>query len=312
MAIDGVLTLSDDDLARLGITPAEIADAIEAALLDKAAGRLHTAPKAALLPGRGRYMMSTLAVGDDGLTVVKTVTVSPDNPERDLPTINGAIQVFDAETGLLKAVMGANWITAHRTAGLSAVAARRLAPSDARVIGFVGTGIQAQSHLEAFRQMFPLEHVQAFGRGPANLERLEAKATSLGLGFNSVSDPNDLLESADLIVTSVTLDYSIAPFLDARRLKPGAFAAITDLTIPWYPECLSAFGTIVVDDLEQERAAERPMVPASGIAGDLTGLVTGEVTPGAPDAPRAFAFRGISLGDYAVAALALRRAEAHG
>ena len=145
----GAARLTDADLESLGLSPGEIADAIEAALVQKSEGRLHTAPKAALLPGGGRYMMSTLAVGDDGLTVVKTVTVSPDNPARGLPSINGAIQVFDAETGLLKAVLDANWITAVRTAGLSAVAARRLAMSPLTVSGLpapVKTVMATESH----------------------------------------------------------------------------------------------------------------------------------------------------------------------
>lgn len=308
--MDDILILSDDDLAGLGITPGEIATAIENALIAKAGGRLHTAPKAALMPGGGRYMMSTLAVGDDGLTVVKTVTVSPDNPAKGLPTINGAIQVLDAETGLLRAVMGANWITAHRTAGLSAVAARSLAPKHAETVAFVGTGVQAQSHLDAFADMFPLKHVQAYGRGAANLARLEQKTKKMGLSFKAAKTPREALSDADLIVTSVTLDYTIEPFLDASWLKPGAFAAITDLTIPWLPESLAHFGTIVVDDLEQERASERPMVNPGQIAGDLTELVAGTVPLAEGDAPSAFAFRGISLGDYAVATLALSRAEA--
>ena len=115
---------------------------------------------------------------------------------------------------------------------------------------------------------------------------------------------------SDIIVTSVTLDYSIAPFLDAGLMKPGAFAAITDLCIPWQPESLATFRTIVVDDLEQERASEKPMVDPKAIAGDLTDLVAGRVV----DTPRpaAFAFRGIALGDYAAAVLALARAEANG
>lgn len=306
----GVLTLTDDDLAGLGITPVDVANAIENALIAKAGGRLHTAPKAALLPGGGRYMMSTLAVGDDGLTVVKTVTVSPENPSRGLPTINGAIQVFDAETGLLRAVMDANWITAHRTAGLSAVAARLMADREAKTVAFVGTGVQAQSHLDAFAALFPLAHVQAFGRGPRNLGLLKDKSEAMGLSFLAADTPEETLQGADLVVTSVTLDYSIEPFLDARWLKSGAFASITDLTIPWHPNSLDAFGTIIVDDLEQERAAERPMVPAARIAGDLTDLVAGRVATRIDGQPSAFAFRGVSLGDYAVAALALRRAEA--
>jgi ornithine cyclodeaminase/alanine dehydrogenase len=103
----------------------------------------------------------------------------------------------------------------------------------------------------------------------------------------------------------VTLNYDTAPFLDANELKPGAFAAVTDLMIPWASP--DPFATVVVDDLEQERGAERPMVPASRIATDLGGLVAGGPRFD-PEKRAAFAFRGIALGDYAATALALTRA----
>ena len=303
---DTVLNLPDATLETLGITPTEIADAIEAALIAKAEGRLHVTPKSALLPGGGRYMMSTLAVGDDGFTVLKTVSVCPDNPGRGLPAINGAILVLDAETGLLRAVMGANWITAHRTAALSAVAARRLADPASSTIGFIGCGVQARSHLAAFRTMFPIKTVLAFGRGKTNRDAFVSEAADSGLTATAATS-DEVLEQADIIVTSVTLDYTIEPFLDATRLKPGAFAAITDLCIPWKDDSLAALKTIVVDDIDQETTAERPMVPANRIDGDLTDLVAGRITK--TDRPAAFAFRGIALGDYAAATLALRRAE---
>ncbi|MEM9969671.1 MAG: ornithine cyclodeaminase family protein, partial [Pseudomonadota bacterium] len=251
--------LSDAALAGLGIAPREMANAVEAALRAKADGRLFTAPKAALLPGGGRYVMSTLAAGGEDFIVVKTVGVFPENADRDLPAINGAIQVLDAKTGLLRAVMDAGWVTAVRTAALSAVAARRLANPDATTVAFVGCGVQASSHLAAFLEMFPLQRVLAVGRGQANVERLCAEASGLGLTAGPASAETALTE-ADIVVTSVTLDYSIAPFLDAGLMKPGAFAAITDLFIPWHAESAAAFDTVVVDDLEQERAAEKPML----------------------------------------------------
>lgn len=306
---DDFLHLSDRALSDLGIPPAELADAVEQALIAKSEGRLHVTPKSALLPGGGRYMMSTLAVGDKGLTVLKTVAVCPDNPGRGLPAINGAILVLDAETGLLKAVLGANWITAHRTAALSAVAARQLADPKSATIGFIGCGVQAQSHLTAFRDMFPLTHALAHGRGAANRDALLEVARQNGLAAEAAA-PDEVLRQSDIVVTSVTLDYSIPPFLDARLMKPTAFAAITDLCIPWRPEGMGHFQTIVVDDIEQERTAEKPMVTPDAIAGDLTDLVAGRIT--GISRPAAFAFRGIALGDYAAAALALSCAEAKG
>ena len=309
---DDFLYLPDATLDTMGITPGMVADAIETALIAKAEGRLHTSPKSAILPGGGRYMMSTLAVGDDGYIVVKQVSVCPENPARGLPTINGAIMVLDANTGKLRAIVGANWITAIRTAALSAVAARRLADPASETIAFVGTGVQAHSHLAAFAGMFPLKRIRAVGRGRANLEKLCETARAMGLDATACDHAEDALEGADLVVTSVTLDYSIEPFLDARWLEPTCFAAITDLCIPWVKDSIDAFGTIVVDDRVQEAESDKPMLPYEKISGDLTELVSGAVPPKVQGAPSAFVFRGIALGDYAAAILAVHRADTQG
>ena len=112
--------VSEIDLAGLGLTPSHIADSIEDALRAQAVGSLWTVPKSALMPGDGRYFMTTLSVGDGpGLSVVKVAMVSPRNPERGLPGIEAAILVLDAETGEMRATMGGKWITEVRTAGLS-------------------------------------------------------------------------------------------------------------------------------------------------------------------------------------------------
>ncbi len=71
---------------------------------------------------------------------------------------------------------------------------------------------------------------------------------------------------------------------------------------------MPAFKTVVVDDRIQEIESDKPMLPYQQITGDLTELVSGEVVGRSPETPAAFAFRGISLGDYATAVLAVRRA----
>ena len=304
--------VSDSDLEGLGIQHSDVADAIEDALIAKFEGRLQTSPKTVILPGDGRYAMSTLAIGDDGFIVVKQVTVCPQNPAKGLPVINGAIMVLDAKTGLLRAVLGANWITAVRTAALSAVAARRLANPGSETVAFVGAGIQAHAHLTAFSELFPLKRVRVFGRGRANIDKLCLSARGMGLEAETCEHAEEALRDADLVVTSVTLDYSIQPFLDARWLKPSAFATITDACIPWIPEGIAAFKTVIVDDRQQEYESDKPMLPYGQINGDLTELVSGKV--GNPESlqPAAFAFRGISLGDYAAAVLAMRKAASIG
>ena len=210
------------------------------------------------------------------------------------------------------AMTGANWVTAVRTAALSAVAAKRLADPASHTIAFVGTGVQAHSHLDAFSALFPIKRIHILGRGQSNIDRLIDKAQTMGFEAKACATPKEALSDADIVVTSVTLDYAITPFLDAGLLKPNAFAAITDLCIPWLPDSMSAFKTIYVDDRTQEAESAKPMLPYDQIDGDLTDLVVKEPKIGAHNRPAAFAFRGIALGDYAAAVLALRRAEASG
>ena len=303
-----VMMLDDAALAGLGITGAEIIGAIEDGLRALRRGEVSAAPKASVIAPDGRYMMATLSASDTlGVIAVKSVMVNDRNKGRGLPGINGGIMLLDAETGELKAMVGANWVTAVRTAGLSAVAAKRLANPQSSQIALIGTGVQAESHLRAFHELFPLSHVRAFGRGQAGIDKTRAVATELGLTFET-GDPEACLKGADIVVSSVTLDYTIEPFLDARWLKQGAFAAITDLGIPWVSEGQGAFGRIYVDDLAQERAMEKPMVAPDLITGELADLVVGEAVYDQAMAS-AFIFRGIAVGDLAVAALAYARAK---
>ena len=309
---DRFLLLSDSVLEGLEISGRDVVDAIEAAILQDAAGQILTAPKSAVVPNDGRYMMTTLSTSDaPDLTIVKSVMVSPRNPDRGRPGIDGAILIQDSETGQMRALAEAGWITGVRTAGLSAVAARRLANPASRSIAFIGCGVQARSHLAIFADLFPLAEIRAYGRGQANIDRLCDMARGMGLQATAHDDPRAAIEGADLIVTSVTLNYALDPFLDASWVKPGAFAAITDLALPWHQASMSAFGPLFVDDLVQEEASPKKLVDPSLVGGDLKTLLTTGPGQFDPDARRAFVFRGIAIGDFAIARLAyLRAAEA--
>ncbi len=312
---DSFAILSDRTLAGLGISVSDIAAAIEQAIVEETDGAILTTPKSALLPGDGRYMMTTLASADEtvpasGLTIVKSVMVSPRNPARGRPGVDGAILVQDSETGAVLALMQAGWITAMRTAGLSAVAARRLADPRAKTVAFIGAGVQARSHLRTFEALFPLRAVTVFGRGRANIDRLCKMARELKLEVKVSDSARAAVGAADLIVSSVTLSHGMAPLVDARWLKPGAFATITDMALPWVPDGMDAFDALYVDDVAQERASTTKMVPQALISGDLRALVCAPSPTLPPNSRRAFVFRGSAIGDFALARLAYRRAVA--
>ena len=302
--------LSWDLLQSQQLTPQEIALRIEHLLLGRKRQQVWNAPKAVITPPDGRYMMATLAAADDPpFLAVKALVLNPDNPKHGLASINSLVTLLDSRSGLPLAVIDGNWVTAVRTAGLSAVAAKRLARPDASVAAFIGCGVQAHSHLQALAALFPLKRIHVFGRGTGSRDAFCRSVEKMGLMAAASQTAQEALRDADVIVTSVTLSPQLVPFLDARWLKPGAFVTMTDLAAPWLAESMAAFDRIIVDDLEQEASMPKPLVDPALVRGDLTGLVTGDAAGRcAADERAAFVFRGLALGDLAVAGLAYQRA----
>lgn len=306
--------LTEALLDRLAISTLEMVSEIERQIAGQRRGTVWCAPKAAVLPGDGRYVMATLGIATEPrIVATKSLVVNQRNADRGLPTINSLITLLDGETGLPIAAIDGNWVTAKRTAGLSAVAAKRLARLDSAVIAFVGCGVQARGHLEAFHDLFPLREVRAFGRGSRNRDALCDLARARGLRAVPCDVARDALDGADLVVTTLPLVPEPVPFLDAGWLKPGNFTVMVDLALPWLPETMARFERIIIDDLEQEAKMTKPMVKPALVAGDLTGLVCGDV-PGRQNANErtTFAFRGMAIGDLALAGLVYVRAKSTG
>jgi ornithine cyclodeaminase/alanine dehydrogenase-like protein (mu-crystallin family) len=301
--------LSEAQLSGLGITTREVVDRIESLISSAAKGTAWSAPKAVILPADGRYMMAALAATDDPpLLAVKTVVLNPRNPERGLPQINGLVTLLDSTSGLPVAILDGNWITAVRTAGLSATAAKHMARKNASIAAFIGCGVQAKSHLQAFSDLFPLKEIRLFGRGQSNIDRLCEDASKRSLSHVVCDSGEDAVRGADLVISSVTYSADLAPFLDANWLKPGSFSAVVDLAVPWKKESFSALDQITIDDLVQEAALPNKLAPPEFVTGDLSGLVLGKFAGRNRDSDRnAFIFRGHAMGDLALSALAFKR-----
>lgn len=303
--------LSETDLIALGLSTADIVGRIEHLIRQAEAGTVWVAPKAAVTPPPPdqRYMMAALAAMDDpSLLAVKTVVLNPANSRRGLPQINGLVTMLDSQTGEPAAILDGNWITAVRTAGLSATAARHMARPDAQSIGFIGTGVQARSHLTAFGDLFSLRHMKMFGRGQPNKDVLAGDAAARGLSVEDCSTAQDVLASVDLLVTTITHTSVERPFLDAAAMRAGSFAAVVDLAAPWHRKSFGALDRVIVDDAVQEAAMPNKLCDPDDITGDLSGLVLGrDIGRRGPDERTAFVFRGHALGDLALSTLALER-----
>src|SRR6266481_3878220 len=123
--------------------------AMEKALIDFSAGKV-TQPVRSVItvdpPGGFFGMMPALT--PEGLGM-KIVTFYASNAERGIPTHMASIFLVDPETGTPLAVMDGRLITEMRTAAVSATATKLLAPSDAKILAILGSGVQARSHADA-------------------------------------------------------------------------------------------------------------------------------------------------------------------
>ena len=168
----------------------------------------------------------------------------------------------------------------------------------------LGCGVQARSHLQAFSDLFPIARIIAYGRGRANIDALCAMAAELGIEATVADGLDAALGETDIVVSSVTREPGAAPFVDAAALRPGVFAAITDLARPWLQSSLAQFERIIIDDRAQEAQMKDRHGAGRPDLGRRLELVLETVPARESDAERnAFVFRGFGLGDFALAAL---------
>jgi ornithine cyclodeaminase/alanine dehydrogenase len=174
-----MLFLSNADIAGVGVRPEVLAQSIDEMLRAKAAGDAVTKPKLGIYPKPGTFFQAMAGVlADPPYAAVKWTGVVHDNDKRSLPHVSPLILLNDRATGLPLALLDGKWITTHRTAALTAVGAKYLARKDSESMGFIACGVQARSHLAAFRASFPVKRVVAYSRRRATADAFAA-ATAL-------------------------------------------------------------------------------------------------------------------------------------
>ncbi len=174
---DSLLYLSESDVAGAAISLDRLREVVAGAFAAQARGTAHAAPKSMITIEPGHLFQAKPAVlREAGLAGMKWFGLVP-SAQTSGPTVSSLIVLSEVKTGATLAVMGGNWITATRTAAMSAIAAQSLARADSASIGFVGCGVQAHSHLEALRLVLPgLERLTAFSRTQASATRLASAA----------------------------------------------------------------------------------------------------------------------------------------
>lgn len=223
----------------------------------------------------------------NGVAGAKLISVFPHNHVSGNPSHQGAVALFDTQTGTLLAVVDGRAITAVRTAAVSAVATRALAREDSAVLAILGTGEQAASHLEANLQVRPIRQVRVWSRTPGNARRFieEQAAVLQGVEASAADSVRQAVVNADIICT---VTASTEPVLRGEWVRAGTHInAVGACRAPdrELDSALVAASRLFVDRMESARneagdyliPLQEGVIPDTHIVGELGELLEGRI-----------------------------------
>src|SRR2546423_7759520 len=162
-AVADLLYLSRADVERVLDVDAML-DALAQALVAYSSGQASVPPRSAVRVAE-RGLLGVMPGYIPGIALEsKLVSVFPANHEQGIPSHQGLIALFNEKNGTPLAVMDGTYITAIRTGGTAAVAARVLAREDASVLAILGAGVQGWSHLETFPRVRDFKEIRIASR----------------------------------------------------------------------------------------------------------------------------------------------------
>lgn len=311
--------ISGEDVRQLLSYP-DCVEAVAAAMRAVSAGKtLMPLRQIMRLPsGKGALGMMPGYLGEPEWFGIKLLSLYPGNPAVGLSSHLGLYMLCEAHNGRPVALMDASVLTAVRTAAASVVATRALARVDSQVLGIVGTGEEAQSHVEAFAAAHPFERLLVWGRNPAAAHALAGRSRRLcGWTVDVAPGVPELLAHADVVCTVTS---SPEPILSGADVRSGTHLCLVGSSIPTTREvdddCV-AMARFVVDYRasamaqagELLHAIREGRVTEAHIAGEIGEVLAGSV-PGRRSAGEVTVYKslGVAAQDLAAASLVYQRA----
>jgi len=217
-----VMFLDEERIARL-LSWEKLIPAMERALAEFSQGRvLQPVRQMLTIEEEKRYLGIMPAVAETAMGL-KLVSFYPGNAGTDVPTHMAMVLLFRADTGEPLAVMDGRLITEMRTAAVSAAATQYLAAPESRVLALLGSGVQAQAHLEALSHLHPYNEIRVWSRTPEHAARFAAAHGA------TATSAEVAVRGADVVVTATN---ALEPILRGEWLKPGAHVNAVGSPLP--------------------------------------------------------------------------------
>ncbi|MET4576796.1 ornithine cyclodeaminase family protein [Ottowia thiooxydans] len=308
-----MIYLTDADVIALDIDLELVRQVVGSAFAAYGAGELLTSPKSSIPVGLGHAFQVLSAVDkSSGYAAVKWIGMVPPGGAAAV-NINATIILSDVDTGATRCIMDARHATGLRTAAMSAQAVQILARENCSVLGLVGAGTQAQSHLLAIKRVLPkLGRVLVSSRTAASAERLAELSRGLGVDAE-VGSTEEVVKASDVIVSTVPATPDFKPIIDPAWVKSGGLAISVEVGRAWIHAGLADMDLTIVDEEKLKYYAQPGnLVPNLEHAqATLTDLVCRRHPGRTSDDQRImFVTSGSAVADLAIASLIYEQAHA--
>jgi len=297
---DGRLQFFDEAQVRAALSYDDLIPTMRQALTDLSAGRAAQPLRTVMSVAAHTGWFAVMPAVYGGVMGAKLVTFYPGNADRGMHTHQAVIQLFRADTGEPLAIMDGRLITEMRTAAVSAVAVDLLAPVEAKVLGILGSGVQAHSHVQALSRVRKFKEIRVWSRTEGNARRF---AEEVGA---QVTTAEEAVSGADVVLT---LTSSPEPVLRGRWLKKDAIVCAVGAVTPNRRELddEAMRGAVVVES--REAALREPgdiLLAKAEVSAEIGELLQGKQLD-RRDRPVVFKSVGIAIEDVASAKLVYDR-----
>ena len=150
----------------------------------------------------------------------KYVNGHPLNEDIGMQTVTGFGVLADVETGYPQFLSEMTILTALRTAAMSALTAKYLAPNNASVMAMIGTGCQAEFQAYAFKALLGIKNVRVFDIDHDAMDKFEANLQGSDFTITRCQSTSEAVVGAQ-IITTCTADKKQAKILTDNMVGQG-------------------------------------------------------------------------------------------
>jgi ornithine cyclodeaminase/alanine dehydrogenase-like protein (mu-crystallin family) len=137
-----------------------------------------------------------------GVMGIKVISVFRDNQAAGYPSHQGIVILLDAHHGQPLMMFDAEEITAVRTAAVSALATQILSRENSEVLAIIGSGEQAERHIEAILLVRKIKQVNLWGRDENKVAALINKIRGkYNVDMRQQKSAKEAITNADIICT---------------------------------------------------------------------------------------------------------------